>query len=118
MDFTKIKKELADKYIDDEEQKQIFLNEATQVKHWANYIAAIILTKKGKTEFHVSEIHKVLERLLPQYYNKPGMKESGLLTQDVEINSNWHNGLPCLERIERKRGWYRFVGFPSNRQQD
>ncbi len=111
-----LKRELAEKYIDDPEQKEIFLTKATQYKMWANYIAGLILTKKGYQEFHITDIRRELQRLLDDLYDGPGAKESALLTQDMAETSNWHFGYPCLKRVDGKRGYYRFIGFPNVRR--
>ncbi|MCX5812552.1 MAG: hypothetical protein NT178_08410 [Proteobacteria bacterium] len=111
-----LKRELADKYIKDPQQKERFLTKATQFKMWANYIAAFILTKKGYKEFHITDIRQELRRQLGDLYDEPGAKESALLTQDMADTSNWHFGYPCLERVDGKRGYYTFIGFPKERQ--
>ncbi len=110
------KRQLADKYIQDSEQKEIFLTKATQFKMWANYIAAFILSNEGYKEFHITDIRRVLKRLLGELYDGPGTKLSGLLTQDMADTSNWHFGYPCLKRVRGKRGYYTFIGFSKGRQ--
>jgi len=110
------KRQLADEYIQDPEQKEIFLTKATQFKIWANYISALILTNDGYEEFHIKDIRRVLKRLLGDLYDGPGAKVSGLLTQDVEYDSNWHFGYPCLKRVPGKRGYYSFAGFSLRKQ--
>jgi hypothetical protein len=111
-----IKRQLADKYILDRVQKDIFLRKATQYKMWANYIAGLVLTNNGCNEFHITDIRKELRRLLGSLYDGPGAKESALLTHDMADTSNWHFGYPCLKKVDGKRGYYRFVGFPEERQ--
>jgi hypothetical protein len=37
--------------------------------------------------------------IIPNYYNRQGFAESSLLTSDVEINSLFHEGFPCLRRL-------------------
>jgi hypothetical protein len=106
------KRELADEYIKDAHQKQIFLTKATQYKMWANYIAGLILDNKNFKEFHVGDIRRVLKRLLGQMYDGPGAKESGLLTASMADTSNWNLGYPCLQKVDGRRGYYRFIGFP------
>lgn len=109
--LEKLKQELADKNILDEYQKDIFLTKATQYKMWANYIAGLILTNENCKEFHITDIRRVLKRLLGDLYDGPGAKESSLLTQDLADTSNWHFGCPCLQKVERRKGYYRFIGF-------
>ncbi len=110
-----LKQKLADKYIHDPLQKEIFLSKATQYKMWANYIAGLILDNENYKEFHITDIRRVLKQLLGKLYDGPGAKESALLTQDMADTSNWHFGYPCLRRAEGKRGYYRFIGFPNVR---
>jgi|GEM_PF-6542852 hypothetical protein len=107
--LQKIRRELAEKYIDDSFQKDIFLSKANKFTQWANYIAALILTKDGKNEFTPSDIRGKLKEILGDLYNKPGAKVSGFLTADVEINSNHHKKYPSLEKTDKG---YKFVGFP------
>ena len=111
-----LKLELADRYIKDPQQKEIFLTKATQYKMWANYIAGLVLANKGYSEFHITDIRNELRRLLGELYDGPGAKEAGLLTQDMADSSNWHFGYPCLKKVDGKRGFYRFIGFPLKRQ--
>lgn len=63
-----LKRGLADKYIEDVDQKEIFLTKATQYKMWANYIAGLLLTRKGHKEFHIAEFREELRRLLGDLY--------------------------------------------------
>jgi hypothetical protein len=114
--LEKRKRQLAVKYIQNSEQREIFLVKATQFKMWANYIAALILTNEGYKEFHITDIRRVLKRLLGDLYDGPGTKLSGLLTQDMADTSNWHFGYPCLKRVAGKRGYYTFIGFTKRRQ--
>ncbi len=55
-----IRRELAEKYIDDPFQKEIFLSKANLFTQWANYIAALILTKEGNREFKPADIKRKL----------------------------------------------------------
>lgn len=111
-----LKRETAYKYIHDPQQREIFLTKATQYKMWANYIAALILTNENQTEFHITDIRRVLKRLLGNLYDGPGAKESAILTQDMADTSNWRFGYPCLQKVDGKRGYYTFIGFPEVRQ--
>ena len=108
-----LKRELAHKYIKDHQQKDIFLTKATHYTMWANYIAALVLTTEGFREFHITDIRQILKRLLGDLYDGPGTRESGLLTQDMADTSNYHFGYPCLQRVDGKRGYYKFIGFPK-----
>ena len=108
-DIAQIKKKLAEKYIKNNNAKKIFLYKATQFKQWANYIAALVLSENHKT-FHRSQIVNTLKtELIPEYFNKPGFRETGLLIHDMEISSNHHGGIPCLKRV--KTGVYKFVDW-------
>lgn len=111
-----LKRQLADKYIQDPQQREIFLAKATQYKMWANYIAGLILTNENYREFHITDIRRVLRRLLGNLYDGPGAKESSLLTQDMADTSNWYFGYPCLQKVDGKRGYYTFIGFSKERQ--
>jgi hypothetical protein len=111
LDILKLK--LADDYIHDTRQKEIFLTRATQYKMWANYIAGLILSNGNYLEFHIEDIKRVLKSLLGDLYDGPGAKESGLLTADMADTSNWHFGYPCLQKVPGKRGYYTFIGFPE-----
>jgi hypothetical protein len=115
MTLREVKIMLGEKYIKDDHQKHIYVNDANQFKQWANYIAALYLTHvDGLKIFHQSDIKRILmDKLIPDHYDKPGAKESALLTADVEINSNWHFGYPCLERIGADQ--YQFKGFVINK---
>jgi hypothetical protein len=64
-----LKREFAEKYIQDPFPKEMFLIKATQYKMWANYIAGLILSKEGYKEFHISDIRRELNRLLKTLYN-------------------------------------------------
>jgi len=103
--------ELAEQYILDPRQKEIFLTKATRYKMWANYIAGLILASESYSEFHITDIRRVLRKLLGNLYDGPGARESSLLTQDMADTSNWHFGYSCLQKINGKRGYYRFIGF-------
>jgi hypothetical protein len=48
-----LKRELAEKYIQDPQQKELFITKAPQYKMSANYIAALILSNKGYKEFRI-----------------------------------------------------------------
>ena len=112
-ELVKIKEDLATEYIKDPYQKAIFLNKARQFKNWANFIAALALVKQGYKTFSAHDIRKMLRKIMPNHFGKPGARETSLLPQDVEINSPYNNGLPCLKRISK--GEYEFVGFPKQR---
>lgn len=107
---------IAEKYIENEEQKETFLKDGVWMKIRLNYIAGLILTAKGKALFSPKEIRDILrEELIPSLKEFNDSTLSGmLLTSDVHIqaaNPKWHNGYPCLEKVGN--GQYRFIGFNS-----
>ncbi len=112
-----IKTLLGEKYITDDLQKEIYMRRATQFRAWANYIAALLLTKSGKQFFNASDVKNVLRELLKDRYDKPGYKESSLCTADMEEHSNYNMNIPFLRRDPRNRGYYEFIGFPVERAQ-
>jgi len=113
--------ELSNKYITDDRQKEIFLQDGVWMKVRLNYIGGLILSKRGKTIFSPKDIRDVVrEELIPSLKEIDDGQLSGmLLTQDVHFNTvspKWHNGYPCLENVGR--GQYRFLGFkPTHYQQ-
>jgi len=105
-----IKQELAEQYlIKSSIEEKLFLEYATQYKQWANYIAGYYLTniKKWKSFGPTDIIQTLQEEIIPNYYNRSGFVESGLLTADVEINSSHSKGFPCLRRLSR--GYYELL---------
>ena len=110
------KRQLADKYIHDSQQKEIFLTKATHYKMWANYIAGLILTNEHYQEFTATDIRRVLKRLLGDLYGGPGARESALSTRDMADASHAHCGYPCLQKVNGGKGYYRFIGFPKEPQ--
>lgn len=114
-EVKKIKQRLASQFIKNKQQREIFLNEATQFKQWANYIAIYVLAEViGMEKIRARHIRNILKYvLLPDHFGKPGAKEGSLLTQDVVLGSIYHEGWPCL--IRTSRGYYKFVGFSSKK---
>ncbi len=105
---------LADKYIVDNQQKEIFLSEGVWLKVRLNYIGGLILKLEGKEIFSPKDIRAVLKSKVITSLSEISDKQfSGcLLTQDVCLdapNPKWHNGFPCLERVAV--GKYRFIGL-------
>ncbi|MCX5808108.1 MAG: endonuclease NucS [Proteobacteria bacterium] len=109
--LREVKIMLGEKYIKDEQQKYIYINKANQFKQWANYIAALYLTEvDGFKVFQQKDVKRVLrDNLLPDHYDRPGAKESALCVADVELESPYHGGYPCLKKISGNL--YQFVGF-------
>lgn len=115
MSLEEVKRLLADRHIKDPGEKRIFLEQATQFKSWANYIAALVLDTAGRKQFRAAEIKAAVRQLMPNHFGRAGAIETGLLTADVEVRQIKYNlGLPCLERIEGTHQ-YRFVGFKIQR---
>ena len=106
------KRQLADKYIHNPHQREIFLTKATQYKMWANYIAGLILTNEHYQEFTTTDIRRVLKRVLGALYGGPGARESALSTRDMTDTAHAHCGYPCLQKVNGGKGYYRFIGFP------
>jgi hypothetical protein len=109
-DFTRY---LADKYITDDHQKEIFLRKGIWLKVHLNYIAGLILTSRGKSIFSPKEVREIVRvELIPSIYRMNDGSLSGLiLTQDVhdKAKKEYNNGYPCLKKIER--GKYQFIRF-------
>lgn len=111
-DFTSY---LAEKYISDRHQKEIFLRKGVWLKVRLNYIAALILTQSDNAIFTPKEIREIVRQILiPSIYRMNDSNLSGLiLTQDVHDNAKkeYNNGYPCLRKIGR--GQYKFIGFKN-----
>lgn len=105
-------KQLADDYITDPNQKEIFSRKGVWMKVHLNYIAGLILTKKGIAIFTPQDIRDVVRKLIPTINETPDSDLRGMiLTQDVHDTAKreYNNGYPCLRRIGRAR--YKFIGF-------
>jgi hypothetical protein len=104
---------LANKYISDGYQKEIFLKKGVWLKVRLNYIAGKILTSKSKSTFSPKEIRDCIrEELIPSISTLNDASFSGLiLTQDVHdtAKEEYNNGYPCLKKVSR--GVYKFIGF-------
>lgn len=104
---------LANKYINDIYQKEIFLKQGVWMKVRLNYIAGLILTLKGKYSFTPKELREiVVQEIIPSISSLDDLTLSGLiLTQDVHEGANklYNNGYFCLMKISR--GKYKFIGF-------
>lgn len=114
MDIDEFSQYLANKYIKDKRQREIFLKKGVWTKVRFNYIGGLLITQQGKEIFKPKEIREILiDQILPSLSEIPDSQLSGmLLTQDVHLNPTdpkWHNGYPCLQKIDR--GKYKFVGF-------
>lgn len=112
----RIKQDLADKFIEDQDEKRLFLLTSDgDIHDWGCYIAGLVLTQDGKETFGKSDIILELRRLTPQIYDKKYAKKNRIQPPDVRIdaprsNKDEHTGkFPCLEKVGS--GKYRFVGF-------
>jgi len=108
---------LADRYINDEHQKEIFLRKGVWLKVKLNYIAGIILKQKGQEIFTPKDIRDIIRKeIIPSLSELDDNQLSGIiLTSDVHKNAKdprWHNGYPCLEKIAD--GKYQFIGFQNS----
>lgn len=116
MNIDKFTQYLADKYIVDAQQKQIFLGKDVWLKVKLNYIAGLILKTNGKEIFAPKDIREVLcQDIIPSLTEISSKQLNGcIITQDLCPNSpdpKWHNGFPCLEKVDN--GKYRFIGFAT-----
>jgi hypothetical protein len=104
---------LSEKYIHEKKQKDIFLKEGVWTKVRLNYIAGLILTKRGFREFSPKEIREIIrEEIIPSTDAISDSILAGLiLTQDVHVDAKeeYNNGYPCLKKVEH--GKYIFIGF-------
>lgn len=113
--LLEVKKMLAEKYITDPEEKALFL-QTNRFKQWSNYIAGLVLTKRGQPSFTPSDIKNILsQELIPNHYGKSGAFANEILTADVRVDApfDYPHGYPCLRRIQW--GVYEFVGFKQGR---
>lgn len=107
----KIKKEFADKYISDDEERDLFLK-ATDFRQWANYIAGFLLTINNKAkEFTPKEARDTLlaNTSIPPNY----IEAKRLLTADVRVKAPnaTSSFYPCLDKLDENKDLYVFVGF-------
>ena len=112
-----IKQQLANKYIEEPQEKCIFLKTRNDDIHdWGCYLAGLVLTQKGKTPFQRADIKIELKILLGDIYEKNYVKESTVLPADVCHNcapSSQDFQFPCLEAVNKsgKRYTYKWIGF-------
>ncbi len=107
--MNKISKE----YIEDKKQREIFMQDGVWTKVRLNYIAGLILTRRGINVFAPKDLQEIVrQELIPSLKCLNNDKlASLLLTQDVHIGAKtkYNNGYPCLEKVGH--GEYKFVGF-------
>lgn len=97
MNKDEFAKYLADKYIIDDQQKEIFLRKEVWLKMKLNYIGGLILKIEGKEIFFPKDIREILcKRVIPSLCEISDNQLSGcLITSDVSTsaaNPKWHNG--------------------------
>ncbi|MFZ2455712.1 MAG: hypothetical protein WAX07_04485 [Candidatus Altiarchaeia archaeon] len=106
-------KQLANQYIDDDTQKNIFLSSGVWTKVRLNYLASLILSSRGREFFSPKEIMEVIrEELIPSLSEIEDQRLSGwILTQDVhkDSKSEYNNEYYCLEKVSH--GQYKFIGL-------
>lgn len=106
-------KYLADKYIIDGFQKEVFLKKGVWLKVRLNYIAGLLLSSRGKGIFTPKEIREIIcNELIPLISRINDASLSGqILTQDVhdKAKREYNNGYPCLKK--EGNGIYSFIGF-------
>jgi hypothetical protein len=106
-----IRRKLGEQWISDRKEKFLFM-QAKRFSHWANYIAGLVLTQKGKTLFTPKDIKKILrDELIPQHYGRSGAFENEVLTADVRVDAPNNCQFPSLERVDGRQHLYKFLGF-------
>jgi len=109
------KQRLGQAHIIDAEEQAIFA-ETYAFRQWAPYIAALVLSQRGRKMFTIEDIRHVLsEELMPEAYNSPTVPESELTLRDVELGKPGAQMRPfaCIERVDP--GVYSFIGFSKAR---
>lgn len=107
---------LANEYIIDEYQKNIFLSEGVWTKVRLNYIAGLLLSQRNTLIFTPKEIREIIrEEIIPSISElNDEVLSSLILTSDVHFDAKqeYNNGYPCLAKIGH--GKYKFLGFSNN----
>ena len=110
-----IKAEFRDAYVTDPNE-QVIYDETYAFRQWGPYIAAIVLTAKGRKNFTLDDILQVLrDELIPDLYDTPSVAEKNITLRDVELGRPGDPFRPyaCLERISA--GVYSYIGFSKAR---
>lgn len=104
---------LSRKYIEDKNQRKIFMKDGVWTKVRLNYIAGLILTIRGIDVFTPKDLREIIKHeLIPSLEKLDDKILAGLiLTNDVhtEAKMEYNNGYTCLEKIGF--GKYKFIGF-------
>lgn len=113
-DVTAIKQRLLGSVLAELEEpdRSLFLR-APRFKHWANFTAGYLLTRKGMTDFTPADIWAALESTIPEL-GQPTLQKNEVCTADVRPDSEYHESFPCLERVGHRT--YRFIGFAEARR--
>ncbi|MBN1855480.1 MAG: hypothetical protein JW846_00835 [Dehalococcoidia bacterium] len=109
------KERLGSAYITDSEEQAIFA-ETYAVRQWAPYIAALVLSQRGRKLFTLDDIrHLLSHELMPEVYNSPSIPESEWTLRDVELGKPGSQMRPfaCIERVDP--GVFSFIGFKKAR---
>jgi hypothetical protein len=110
-----IKAEFRNAYVTDPNE-QVIYDETYTFRQWGPYIAAIVLTAKGRKNFTLDDILQVLrDELIPDLYDTPTIPEKNITLRDVELGRPGDPFRPyaCLERISA--GVYSYMGFSKAR---
>jgi hypothetical protein len=110
-----IKAKFRDAYVTDPNE-QVIYDETYAFRQWGPYIAAIVLTAKGRKNFTLDDILQVLrDELIPDLYDTPSVPEKNITLRDVELGRPGDPFRPyaCLERISA--GVYSYMGFSKAR---
>ena len=110
-----VKARFREAYVSDPNE-QVIYDETYAPRQWLPYIAAIVLTAKGRRFFTLNDILQVLrDELIPDLYDTPTVPESGITLKDVELGRPGEPFRPyaCLERDSA--GVYSYLGFSKAR---
>ncbi len=110
-DIATVKKQLADTWVTDHEERAVF-DETYSFRQWGPYIAGLALTAKGRRVFTLEDMRTMLrEELIPTVYDTPGALDDDLVIKDAEVGRPGDQIRPyaCLQRVSP--GVYTFLGF-------
>jgi len=113
--LANIKAHFRETYVTDPEE-QVIYDETYAFRQWGPYIAAIVLTAKGRRNFTLEDILQVLrDELIPDLYDTTTVPEKNITLRDVELGRPGDPFRPyaCLERISA--GVYSYIGFSKAR---
>ena len=113
--LAEIKAQFREAYVTEPEE-QVIYDETYAFRQWGLYIAAIVLTAKGRKNFTLDDVLQVLrDELIPDLYDTPTVPEKNITLRDVELGRPGDQFRPyaCLERISP--GVYSYIGFSRAR---